>query len=69
MQADDPRHAVEHPIIWADLGSDADPFKVLAIGPDRSGNLLEVVLLDLEGGWLAIHAMRLRPIFAHLLPR
>ena len=69
MQADDLRHAVEHAIVWADLDPDGDPFKVLAIGPDRSGNLLEVILLDLAGGWLAIHAMRLRPIFAHLLPR
>ncbi len=45
-----------------DLEPDAYPPKVLAVGPDSAGNLLEVVWIDLEGGVeLVIHAMRLRP--------
>ena len=43
--------------------------KVLAIGPDRSGRLLEVIRLDLaDDRQLVIHAMDLRPIFYDLLP-
>jgi hypothetical protein len=38
-------HAVEHPIAIVDLEPDADPPKVLLIGPDKSGNLLEVIWL------------------------
>ncbi len=37
--------------------------------PDSSGNLLEVIWLDLDDGHhLVIHAMSLRPIFYGLLP-
>jgi hypothetical protein len=63
------RHAMEHAVIVVDLDPDADPPKVLAIGPDRSGNLLEVISLELEGDELmVIHAMRLRAAFYDLLP-
>lgn len=31
-----------------DLEPDADPPKVLAIGPDPAGNLLEIIWLELE---------------------
>jgi hypothetical protein len=37
--------------------------RVLIIGPDRSGQLLEVVVLDPEDDPIAIHAMRLRRKF------
>ena len=36
-------HAVEHAIVVVDLEPDADPPKVLAIGPDPAGNLVEVI--------------------------
>ncbi|MGH3305653.1 MAG: hypothetical protein ACRDOK_29105 [Streptosporangiaceae bacterium] len=36
----DIRHAVEHPILVADIDPDGDPPKLLAIGPDRAGNSL-----------------------------
>jgi hypothetical protein len=43
---------------------------VLAIGPDRTGNLLEIVWLELaDGVELVIHAMSLRPSFYDLLPK
>ncbi len=50
------------------LDPDADQPKVLTIGPDRAGNLLEVIWLQLDGVDLVIHAMQLRPTFFDLLP-
>ena len=64
----DLRHAVANAVTWVDLDPAADPPKVLAIGPDRAGNLLEIVMLPLDGCWLVIHAMRLRRGFSSLLP-
>jgi hypothetical protein len=63
------RHALAHAITIIDLEPDADPPKVLAIGPDRAGNMLEVIWLELDADVkLVIHAMALRPIFYNLLP-
>jgi len=43
--------------------------KLLAIGPDRAGNLLEVVVLTLASDrLLVIHAMPLRRKYRRLLP-
>ena len=48
---------------------DEDPSKVLVIGPDDTGNLLEIVVLLLdEDRLLVIHAMPLRSQYHHLLP-
>jgi hypothetical protein len=66
----DIRHAVDYPIVVVDLDAASDPPKVLAIGPDRAGNLLEVIVLELaDDQLLAIHAMPLRRAFHDLLPR
>ena len=63
------RHAVDHALVLVDLEPDSDPPKVLAIGPDRAGNLLEVIWLELaDDADLVIHAMRLRTAFYDLLP-
>lgn len=52
-----------------DLEPDADPPKVLVIGPDSAGNLLEVIVLVLaDDRMIAIHAMKLRCHFYALLP-
>lgn len=65
----DIRHAIEHPVVVADIDPDADPPKLLAIGPDRAGNLLEVVVLTLASDrLLVIHAMPLRRKYRRLLP-
>jgi Ribbon-helix-helix protein, copG family len=65
----DIRHAVDYPVVVADIDPDADPPKLLAIGPDRAGNLLEVVVLTLaDGKLLVIHAMPLRRKYRGLLP-
>ena len=55
---DDVDHAVAHSINWVELGD--DPPRYLAVGPDRAGNLLEVVVMVVDGTELVIHAMRLR---------
>lgn len=62
-------HAIDNSIVVADLEPDADPPKILVIGPDLAGNLLEVVLVELaDEEVLVIHAMALRPVFHDLLP-
>ena len=65
----DLRHAISQALVIIDLDPNADPPKVLCIGPDRAANLLDVVWLELEGGTvLTIHAMALRATFYDLLP-
>ena len=42
----------------------------MLFGPDRAGNLLEIVILELDDGRrLVIHAMRMRSNYNDLLPR
>ena len=61
-------HAVSHALVIVDLEPDADPPKVLAIGPDPAGNLLEIIWLEFaEAVELVIHAMHLRSVFYDLL--
>jgi hypothetical protein len=63
-------HAVANQVGTFDLDPDADPPKILVIGPDRSANVLEVILLDFpDSPLLVIHAMRLTRKFYDLLPR
>jgi hypothetical protein len=51
-------HAYRHCLCWAEIGEDR--VRYLLAGPDRSGNLLELVLLIGEDLELVIHAMTLR---------
>jgi len=61
-------HALDRALTVVDLEPDADPPRVLAIGPDSAGNLLEVIWLELaDDVELVIHAMPLRPEFYDLL--
>ncbi len=55
---EDIHHAYEHAVAWVELGD--DPPRYLVAGPDRAGNLLELVVMELEEEVLVIHAMRLR---------
>jgi len=69
IDGDNIRHALDHAIVVADLETDADPPRVLAIGADSAGNVLEVVWLELANKRrLVITAMPLRPTFYDLLP-
>lgn len=62
-------HAFDNSNSLADLDPDSDPPKILTIGPDQSGNLLELIALVLaDDDLLVIHAMPLRPTFYALLP-
>ena len=62
-------HAVEHALVVVDMDPDADPPKVLVIGPCSDGQLLEVIILSLaDDRELVIHAVALRPTFHNLLP-
>ena len=55
---DDIRHAINFALVIADLGED----RLLHLGPDFAGNLLEIVtLVTATGVQLVIHAMRARP--------
>lgn len=56
---EDMRHATRMPFRLVAQGDD----RVLVIGPDRNGNLLEVVVLDPDGDAAIIHAAELRPKF------
>jgi hypothetical protein len=63
-------HAVDHPLVVVDVDPDADPSKVLVIGPDLSSNLLELFVLELaDDRLLTIHATPLRRSFHDLLPK
>lgn len=63
-------HALANAVTVIDLEADADPPKVLAIGPDHAGDLLGIIWIELADGVnLVIHAMALRTAFYHLLPQ
>jgi len=64
----DIRHAVRNALVSYEVENDDGPLRILHIGPDGAGNLLEVVVLEFDdGGQLAIHAMRLREKYEGLL--
>ena len=64
VDAADIRHAVEHALVAAE----DDEGKVLYLGPDRAGNMLEVVSVTrAEETEMVIHAMRMRRIYKTLL--
>jgi hypothetical protein len=66
----DIRHAADHPLVVVDLDAEADPPKLLVVGPDRAGNMIEVIILTLaDDRLLAVHAMALREKYYALLPR
>lgn len=59
-------HATVHALAIEDAGEDPDRW--LVIGPDRAGNLLEVVVpTTVEKTALVIHAMPMRAKFRRLL--
>ena len=64
------RHAAEHALAGYALEQyDDEPRRTLLLGPDHAGNLLELVVLELDDGRRpAIHAMRMRPGYSDLLP-
>ena len=66
---DDIAHSVEHALVEYEFGGDDSASRTLVLGPDRAGNMLEVIVLELaDDRMLAIHAMPPRPAFHDLLP-
>jgi hypothetical protein len=62
---DDIEHAVTHAMAIDHIDDDTR----LYLGPARNAALLEVVtIMRVQGAELAIHAMRMRPKYRHLLP-
>jgi len=59
-------HALTHALVVEEVGE--DPTRYLVLGPDRAGNLLEVVVLDRPEGPAVIHAMVMRAQYRRLLP-
>jgi len=54
--------------VVVDLDPNQEPPKVLAIGPDNAGNLLEIIWLEFDARReVVIHAMGLRLAFQGLL--
>jgi len=63
-------HAVTHALVVADLGDDESPLRTFVLGPDRSGNMPEVIVLHFDDGReRVIHAMPMRAHYRGLLPR
>jgi hypothetical protein len=56
---EDITHAYEHVLAWVEGGEDPTPY--LVAGPDRAGNLLELVIVVTQTVELVIHAMKIRP--------
>jgi hypothetical protein len=68
IAADEVIHAIDHALVVVDMDPDADPPKVLVIGP-RNDELLDVIVLTLaDDRQLVIHAMELRQASHDLLP-
>lgn len=66
---DDVRHAVAHFFFAAEIDPDEPPARVLYLGPEAAGNLLEVVVIERDdGSELVIHAMKMRRAYESLLP-
>lgn len=62
-------HAYDMAVYEGVIDADAEPPKILTIGPDSAGNFLELVGgARLNGDYLIWHAMRCRPSYLTLLP-
>ena len=60
-------HAITHAMFSDDIDPEP-PVRRLHLGPDRAGNMLEVVTLHFDdGGVLAFHAMRMTKQYRRLL--
>ena len=58
IEDDDMQHAVENSLVWIEISD--DPFRYLLAGPDRSGNVVEIVIVIIEDREIVIHAMPIR---------
>ena len=64
----DIRHAQNHAVEIFDYFDDLDRRRILMIGPDQSGNLLELLMaINPDSSLKIFHAMRLRPKFEGII--
>lgn len=67
---EDISHAIDMALVAKEIDPDNDPPKVLFIGPDLAGNLLEVMGGEISGDVLLIwHADACRSQYLKLLPQ
>jgi hypothetical protein len=66
IRDEDIQHAARTAVVIDEIGE--DPTRYLLIGPDGSGNLLELIVMDRPQGPAIIHAMPLRAKYRRLLP-
>ena len=65
---EDAVHALERTLVEFDLGDDDSPTRRLVLGPDRAGNLLEIVVLRFDDDReMVIHSMRMRSKYRPLI--
>jgi hypothetical protein len=67
IPGEDIRHAIDNAVAVEEVGD--DPVRWLVLGPDRAGNLLELVVMDRPTGPAVIHAMPIRAAYRRLLPK
>jgi hypothetical protein len=67
VRADDMQHVLNYALVIEEVAD--DPIRYLVLGPDRSGNLLELVLMDRPQGPAVIHAMPMTEQYRKLLPK
>jgi hypothetical protein len=67
VQADDMQHVLNNALAIEEVAD--DPIRYLVLGPDRSGNLLELVVMDRPQGPAIIHAMPMTEQYRRLLPK
>ena len=61
-------HAIANHAYTAYLDEHETPPRILYLGPDRAGNLLEIVSSEMDdGSELVIHAMKMRRRFGSLI--
>jgi hypothetical protein len=67
VEDDDIQHGGKNAVVIEEVAD--DPIRYLVPGPDRGGNLLELVVLDRPQGPAVIHAMAMTEQYRHLLPK
>jgi len=65
VDAADIHHALRNAIVIEEV--DESPTRYLVLGPNRSGQLLELVVMDRPHGPVVIHAMPMRAKYRRLL--
>jgi hypothetical protein len=66
IEDEDIDHAIRHATVVEEVADDAVLF--LVIGPERSANLLELIVMDRPQGPAVIHAMAMRAQYRRMLP-